>query len=120
MTRLRIVLAAVAATALLSIAVGSVASAHEIGRGTAEKVMRKVAKKLCEDDPQCVKFNDSQFFCDRHKRGSHVHKVVCTATTVRRTETGERVVCKTEVTLTTRRGQNPTDPTVTIGETKCS
>lgn len=82
--------------------------------------MQGVAEKLCEQDPQCVKFNDHQFFCDRHKRGAHVHKVVCRATWVRRTEDGERVVCRAPVTLTVGRKGGATNPKAKTGEPVCT
>lgn len=117
--RARTALLAASVAALLALLGASAAPAHQISKRTAEKTMRDVAKMLCEDDPQCVKFNDDQFFCDRRKRDSHVHRVICTATWVRRTEDGERVVCRAKVVLRIRQGDDPTQPGVKIGEPVC-
>lgn len=118
MTPSRAILA-VALAALLVLIAAPAAPAHQISKRTAKLEMFEVAKKLCEGDLQCVKFNDDQFFCDRRKRGSHVHRVICTATWVRRTEDGERVVCRAKVVLRIRQGDDPTQPRVKIREPVC-
>jgi hypothetical protein len=78
-----------------SIAAAIPASAGALGLNRAKAATARVAARLCDNDPNCVK--SAARYCDRQSES----KLVCVAFTITRRGT-DRVQCRTQVVVTGR------------------
>jgi hypothetical protein len=99
--------------AVLSLGFASIAAAHKLSSDAAKRKAEPVSKRLCEADPDCVKYEVR--YCNPVTN----HKVPCEASYVARRPDGERQVCRTKVTIVLKPGSKR--PRVgNVGETRCT
>lgn len=86
-----------AAIALSAVATST--AAGELGVNKAKAATAKWAAEACDKDPTCVK--SEARYCDRQSD----FKLICVAFTIKRTESGDRVQCRTQVVVTGKPGE---------------